>query len=114
MSERKPGKSDMYSIGLLILYVMCESDELFYSIRNNIVKDGESWIWKFRNIPLIELVIQMINFELTVEECRQRWEEVSDKVEKISKIRLELEYNFDVTCLESREESNSDVFDKSV
>ena len=82
MTERKPGRSDMYSVGLLILYVMCESDDLFYSIRNNYVRTGQSWVPEFRNIPLIKLVIQMIDLELNVQQCQDQWNEMVDTVEQ--------------------------------
>ena len=112
MSERKPGRSDMYSVGLLILYVMCESDELFYCIRNNYVRTGQSWLPEFRNIPLIKLVIQMMNLELSVQECIKQWEEISEEVEIISKSYLESEYGIDVTWLELRGETESNIIDK--
>ena len=107
MSQRKPGKSDMYSIALVMLYVMCETEELFYSIRNNIVESAQSWLPKFRKIPLIELVIQMMNLELRVQECRTQWDKISNKVEKISKSYLKSECGVDVTLLDLQAEIES-------
>ena len=112
ISERETGRSDTYSIGLLILYVMCESDDLFFSIRNNFVKLGQSWIPSFRSIPLIKLVIQMINLELSVEECKRQWAEISDTVEIISKRYLESQYGVDVKWLKLQSGMKSIVIEK--
>ena len=89
----------MYSTALLILYVICESDELFYSIRNSYVKLGQSWLSKFRDIPIIRLVIQMINLELSVEECLTMWSQISNKIERLSKSYLQSE-GVDISWLE--------------
>ena len=43
ISQRKPGRSDMYSVALLILYLMCDSRHLFYRLRDNYVEGRPSW-----------------------------------------------------------------------
>ena len=62
LSERRPGKSDTYSMGLLLLYVMSANREVFYRIRNNYVEDrGQQWLADFREDPFIKLIIDMIH-----------------------------------------------------
>ena len=102
----------MYSVGLLVLYVMCDSDELFYSIRNNYVKTGQSWLPAFRDIPLIKLVIQMMNLELSVQECKSQWQQISDTVEIISESNLELQHGVDVTWLKLQGVLSSTMIEK--
>ena len=81
MSERKAGKSDMYSVALLILYVMCDNRDLFYRLRDNYVVDEELWLTQFREEPLIELVLDMMNLNLSVQQCKKRWAELSEYIE---------------------------------
>ena len=38
LTEREAGKGDVYSVALLILYVMSDDREVFYRIRNNYVE----------------------------------------------------------------------------
>ena len=78
LSKREPGKSDMYSVALLILYVMCNSRHLFYRLRDNYIGLNEHWLVDFRADPLIELVIDMMSLKPTVQECLARWEEMDN------------------------------------
>ena len=84
LTERKPGKSDMYSTGMLILYVMCENEQIFYKLRNNYVEHPGDWLSEFRKDPLIKFVIDMRNLNLTVQECRDQWDKIHDQLEIIS------------------------------
>ena len=106
MSVRRPGRSDMYSIALLILYVLCESDELFFSIRNNFVITGQSWMSQFRNIPVISMAIQMMNLEPSVGECLTLWEQISDEVVRLSKTYFKSK-GIDTSWLEFQSEVDS-------
>ena len=63
-----------------MLYVMSDSRELFYRLRDNYVQGFQSWMTEFRADPLIELVIDMMNLKPTVQECIDRWEQMSSKV----------------------------------
>ena len=92
LSERKPGRSDMYSTGLLMLYVMCETRDLFYRLRDNYVDSSELWLEKFRKEPLIELVIDMMELRITVQQCQERWDEISDSVELLTEFNLCMEF----------------------
>ena len=82
-SERAPGKSDMYSMGLMILYVMCETTELFYCLRDNYVERREMWLETFRNQPLITFVLDMINLDIDVRNCIERWCKISSEIKEV-------------------------------
>ena len=68
--ERKPG-DDIYSFGLIILYVICEKNDLFYIIRDSFLADHsidgspEPLINAFRNLPEIKIILQMIDVKTT-------------------------------------------------
>ena len=94
ISKRQPGRSDMYSTGLLILYVMCESRDLFYRLRDNYIESEQDWLVKFRSEePVIGFVIKMMNLELSVQEARQEWDEISDDVGFLERSLLTSSYN---------------------
>ena len=69
----------MYSTGLLVLYVMCNSRHLFYRLRDNYIGLNEPWLSKFRADPLIALVMDMMSLKPTVQECLERWEEMENE-----------------------------------
>ena len=79
LSKREPGRSDMYSVAMLILYVMCDSRHLFYRLRDNYIGLNEPWLDEFRADPLIELVMDMMSQKPTVQECLERWEEMENE-----------------------------------
>ena len=86
LSERKPGKSDVYSVALLILYVMCDDREVFYRIRNNYVESrGQQWLTDVRNDAFFKLIIDMMKLKVTPQEAKQRWDQISDQVQIITK-----------------------------
>ena len=92
-SKRQPGKSDMYSTGMLLLYVLCEDTELFYALRDNYVPDYEynkPWMTTFRKMPEIEFVMKMMDLgnQPTVDECVAEWEGIKESVEMITRVRL--------------------------
>ena len=69
----------MYSVALLILYVICDSRHLFYRLRDNYIGLNEAWLSEFRSDPLIELVMDMMSLKPTVQECLERWEEMENE-----------------------------------
>ena len=86
LSERRPGKSDMYSVALLILYIMCDDREVFYRIRNNYVENrDEPWLTAFRNDPFFKLIIDMMKLNLAPKEAKDRWDQISGQVQIITK-----------------------------
>ena len=93
-SERLPGKTDMYSMALVILYILCEDANTFYCLRDNFVEDQDGkWLNKFRKRPEIELVMKMMNLsgQPTIEECKQQWTKIlsSEEFEMITNDRID-------------------------
>ena len=93
LSKREPGRSDMYSVGLLILYVMCESRDLFYRLRDNYIESNQEWLIKFREEPIIDLVMKMMNLKLAVQEASQKWNEISVVVDFLQRSLLTSPYS---------------------
>ena len=92
-SKRVPGKADMYSMGLVILYVLCEDTRLFYWLRDNFIEDeNPNWLVRLRKLPEIELTMKMINLknQPTVGECKEQWDIIlsSEEFEMITMDRL--------------------------
>ena len=106
LSKRKPGRSDMYSTGLLMLYVMCETRDLFYRLRDNYVDSSELWLEKFRKEPLIELVIDMMELRISVQQCKERWDKISDCVEILTEFNLCMEYKIPRYWFEAQDGMN--------
>ena len=66
---RKPG-DDLYSFGLVILYLLCDDKALFYTIRDTYLIDYSKYgqtkyrsppIGTFRNLPEIRLILEMLD-----------------------------------------------------
>ena len=81
----------MYSVGLLVLYVMCESRDLFCRLRDNYVESDKEWSIKFREEPLVSFVIKMMNLEFNVFDAGRKWDEISNIVNFLSRSFLGLE-----------------------
>ena len=119
-SKREPGQSDMYSIALLILYIICDTKELFYRIRDNYatsrqhcdkdncVKPEESWLAKLRSgDQIVSLVIKMMKLELTVKQAEIKWRNVSNGLkEKLTKNYLQKKYKIpnSSSCLDVQDD----------
>ena len=78
LSKREPGQSDGYSISLVILFIMCETKDLFYRLRDNYLELGMN-LTTFREEPLIELVCDMMHQKRDVEEYIEWWNAMSDE-----------------------------------
>ena len=91
-SKRKPGRSDMYSVGLLVLYLMCESSNLFYRLRDNYISPEDRWVNELRQDPLIKFVSDMMSLKLSTKECRKRWDKLADSVEILTEANLSMDY----------------------
>ena len=100
LSERKPGQSDMYSTALLILYVMTDSRHLFYRLRDNYIDGRPYWLYQFRADPLIELVIDMMRLKPSVQECINRWGEISNRVRFLKELDLTDDYEIPLRMFE--------------
>ena len=89
--ERQPGKEDMLSVGWLILRILAVDESFFHCLRDNFVTDTtKPWMIKFRSLPEIEFVLQMINLENqpTVETIINEWSQISSKVTLIHRSKL--------------------------
>ena len=89
--ERKPGKEDMYSVGWLILKLLCDDKDLFLCLRDNFVTDtSKPWMAKFRNLPEIQILLKMINIENqpTVETIIDEWNKIKSGVSLIQRSNL--------------------------
>ena len=89
--ERQPGKEDMFSVGWLILRLLSVNQNMFYCLRDNFVADTtKPWMVKFRSLPEIDLVLQMINLENqpSVETMINEWSQISSKVTLINRSKL--------------------------
>ena len=78
-------------MGWVILWMMCESKELFYALRDNFVKNvNEKWVAKFRNLPEIQLVLKMTDLlnPLSVDNVKTEWQNVMPKLQLITYLRL--------------------------
>ena len=96
LSERKPGRSDTYSVALLLLYTMCEEREVFYRIRNNYVDNhGQQWLTSLRSDPFFKLIIDMMELKVTPKEAKNRWNQVSGQVQMITEQDLWQIYGVD-------------------
>ena len=89
--DRQPGKDDIYSIGLICLRLLCESKELFLSLRDNYVEDvNEPWMTDFRSMIEIEFICKLVdlNSPPTVQEIKDHWSQIRTNVQMIDKPRL--------------------------
>ena len=82
----------MYSVSLLILYVMCDSRDLFYRLRDNHIHSGQLWMSDFREDPLIKQVMDMMNLKLSVRQSIERWTEISSHVKILTVSDLCMNY----------------------
>lgn len=92
IKKRKPGRSDMYSVGLVILYILVKDDPesmtLFYCLRDNYIDDSSrQWLKDFRNMPLIKFVMRLMDLEdqPTVYQCKEEWKQMNKKIDFISR-----------------------------
>ena len=112
IGARKPGLTDGYSVGLLLLYVMCDSRDVFYRLRDNYLDFDtcEAWLDEFREDPLIDIVLNMMNGKLSVEQCIERWDQQSKDIEiltedflrdicRVPRRWLEIQDNMDKTAI---------------
>ena len=91
LRNRQPGKEDVYSMGWVILYMMCESKELFYALRDNFIKSpNQNWVANFRNLPEIQLVLRMTDLlnPPSVDDVRAEWQKMMANVQLITTTRL--------------------------
>ena len=101
LAKREPGKSDLYSVALLVLYVMCDEREVFYRVRNNYVDNfGQLWLTAIQNDSFFKLIIYMINLKVTPTEAKDWWNQISGQVQIITKDYLCRTFGVDRSFLE--------------
>lgn len=107
ISRRQPGKSDLYSIALLILYVMCESDELFYCLRDNYVEPDIN-LKNFHKNEVIEVVMIMLHSDDTIDVYKQEFEKRSPCFQILRRTHLMTEYQIrgDTLCIGNGKKQN--------
>ena len=95
IDPRVPGVSDMYSFGLVFLYVLCENDEIFYSIRDNFINDNDAkqkWFLDLMKNPVIKLVQRMTEPDhkdrIGSTELRTEWKKIRSSVKMITSRQL--------------------------
>ena len=90
--DRQPGKEDMFSMGMIILRVLCENQNLFYALRDNWVSSylPPSVKRSFNNLPEIKLAKKMMNLDnkLTIEDAKYEWELIKPNIQIIEQSRL--------------------------
>ena len=88
--KRQPGKEDMFSIGLIILRLLCDDEDIFYAIRDNWVNLSQLAKLNFNNMPEIKLVRKMINFDNqpTIQQAKEEWNLIKPQVQIITDSRL--------------------------
>ena len=99
LTKRELGRSDMYSTALLILYMMCDSRHLFYRLRDNYIQGFQDWLTEFRKDPLVEFVRSMMTLKLTIQQCIDNWEELSNHVDFLMEIDLIEDYHIPLCWL---------------
>ena len=91
ISDREAVLSDMYSFGLLILFILCENVELFYAIRDNSILNqhkNEVWYNDFMNLPAVLLILDMTRAERSLrpslESVQQQWAKIKSSLQMIT------------------------------
>ena len=88
--DRTPGKEDMFSMGLIILRLLCYEKDLFFALRDNWVNLSGLTQLKFNNMPEINLIRKMINLDNqpTIQVAEREWRSVKSNVQIIDYLRL--------------------------
>ena len=89
--ERQPGKEDMFSVGWLCLRLLCDSEELFRSLRENYVEDVDAgWMTLFRDMTEIKFINKLIDLgsQPTVQQVKNDWNQIKSSVQMIDELLL--------------------------
>ena len=95
-------RDDIYSIGLICLRLLCNSQHyaseqnrmLFKCLKNNFIRNedqNQPWFVDFRGLPQIKFVYELINLKnetLTLEMAIEKWSEIKQNVKFIDKQTL--------------------------
>ena len=89
--NREPGKEDVYSVGWICLRLLCESKELFLSLRDNYVEDvTQPWMAFFRDMDETKFVSKLVNLNSppTVQQVKDHWKRIRYSARMIDIPRL--------------------------
>ena len=88
--KRKPGKEDMFSMGLIILRLLCEDKYIFYALRDDWVNLSQSARQNLNNMPEMKLVLKMMNLnnQPTITDTEIEWKKIKSSVQTITVSRL--------------------------
>ena len=83
LKDREPGKEDMYSLGLVILRLLCADQNLFHCLRDNFITSiqyrhtntAQRWMINFKNMSQINLVLKMMDLvnQPSFQEVQNEW-----------------------------------------
>ena len=93
LEDRRPGREDMYSLGLVILRLLCDDEDLFYCLRDNYVHNTEvtkQWMIDFKNLTEIKFITRMMDLENqpTITEIENEWNRIKAGIRMIDVGRL--------------------------
>ena len=88
--QRSAGKEDMFSMGLVILRLLCDDRDIFYALRDNWVNLQSTVRQKFNNMPEIKLVNKIMNLDNqpTIQNAEKEWKTIRSSVQTITESRL--------------------------
>ena len=90
--SRESVKEDIYSVGWICLRLLCESKELFLSLRNSYVEDvTKQWMTDFGHMNEINFVSKMVGLKtpLTIHQVKYHWNQIRSSVRMIDISRLQ-------------------------
>ena len=115
LTKRQPGKSDTYSVALLVLYTMSDDREVFYRLRNNYIDNcGQQWVIDFRTDPLFQLIIDMMSLKLTPKEAKDRWDKISGQVQIITKAYVRSTFGVNYVWLHTQDGMDSPTYSQNL
>ena len=92
LEDRKPGKEDIYSLGLVILRLLCDNTNLFHCLRDNFVENTdmtEQWMIDFKDMTEIKFVLKMMDLDNqpTFDQIKNEWNQIKSSILKSFKLK---------------------------
>ena len=93
LESRTTGKEDMYSLGLIILRLLCPNMSLFHCLRDNFVKNTDTtkqWMIDFQKMAEIKFVMKMMDLDNqpSFDEIINEWNQLKSSIQIIDGNRL--------------------------
>ena len=81
LKTRKPGREDMYSLGLVILRLLCANTNLFHCLRDNFVQNTDAsnqWMIDFKNLTEIKFITKTMDLDNqpTLDQVKNEWNQI--------------------------------------